>query len=65
MKLHEETVTDENGRNFAGLTTDDEHAKDASITAFTFVLGDNGFGEPNGLRVIDGLKRLPDGTLGR
>lgn len=65
MKLNEETVTDENGNDFAGLTTDADHAKTEDITAFTFIRGDNGFQEPEGLRVIGNLKRLEDGKLGR
>lgn len=57
-----EIVTDENGNDFHAFSDTPESEERREFVVF--ITGDNGFGQPKGCVVIDGLKKLESGKYG-
>lgn len=54
-------VTDENGNDFHAECPD-PHAADGDVEAWVRFTTENGFGEPNQIVLVTGLKKLDDGS---
>jgi hypothetical protein len=63
--VHHVIVTDENGRDFEGLTKFPGRTEgDQKVPVWAFIDGENGFGADIGSVKLLHLKQLPDGKFG-
>ena len=62
--MHDVTVTDENGNDFAGLTKHPDPAAEEKVAVWAFIDGENGFGRNVGEVALLQLKKLDDGKFG-